>query len=76
VEQALDRPGDGPGIGVGRLAQVHALVGRGLLNPRDRAVPAVEDADVLGDGDLVRGLVERLEVRVDGAAVGVAKLRP
>ena len=34
----------------------------------------MEDGLVLGDGDLVRGLVERLEVGVVGAAVDVAEL--
>ena len=43
--------------------------------PDHHAVPAVEDGDVLGHRDLVGGLVERFQVGVDGAAVGVAKLR-
>ncbi len=47
---------------------------RGLGDAGDRAVPAVEHGDVLGDRDLVRGPVERLQVGVVGAAVGVAQL--
>ncbi len=57
-------------------AELHVLVWRCLGDTRDRTVPAVEDGDVLGHGDLMRGIVERLQVGVVGATVGVAQLGP
>ena len=39
------------------------------------AGPAVEDGGVLGHGDPLGGRVERVEVDVLGAAVGVARAR-
>ena len=51
-------------------------MGRGLLDSRDRAVPAVEHGYVLRHGNLMGGGVQGLEIGVDGPAVGVAELGP
>ena len=40
------------------------------------ALPAVEHRGVLGDGEPARGIVERGEVDILGAAVAVGQLRP
>ena len=51
-------------------------MGRGLFDAGHRAVPAVEHGLVLGHGDLMGRVVERPEVGVVGAPVGVAQLGP
>ena len=76
VQQTLDRGRDRARVLVRRLAERDRRVGRRLLDAGHRAVPAVEHRLVLGHGDLVGGPVERLEVGVLRAAVGVAQLRP
>jgi hypothetical protein len=65
-----------PRVFVDNVAERRLLVGRRLADSGDRAVPAVKHGDVLGHCDLVRGLVELLEVRVISAAIGVAELGP
>ena len=37
-------------------------------------LPSVEHGDVPGDRDAVRGKIERVQIRVGGAAVGIAQL--
>ena len=72
AKQALHGASDLPGISLCVIVERHLLVRRGLADSGDGALPAVKHGDVLGDRDLVRRLVERLQVGVGGAAVGVA----
>ena len=75
-EQALDGLGDVARVALAVVAERDRLVRRRLGDAGDAGRrPAVEDRGVLGDGDAVRGLVERVEVDVLGAAVGVARAR-
>ena len=76
AEQALDGTGHLLRIHVRAGADRHLLVRRGLADAGHRPGPPMEDGDVLGDGDLVSGPIERLEVRVIGVPVGIAQLRP
>ena len=74
AEQLLDGAGHLPGIVLGGLAKGDLLLGSRLADARDGAVPAMKDGHVLGHRDLVGSLVQRLEVDVLGAAIGVAQL--
>jgi len=74
--EALGRPGDLPRIVLGRLPQREVLAGCGLRDAGPGAMPTVKNGDVLGDRDLMCCAVQRLAVRVLGAAVGGAQFPP
>ena len=62
-------------VGVEVLAERDRGVRAGLGDATDAGVgPAVEDGDVLGVGDPLGGLVQRVEVDVVGAALEVVEL--
>jgi hypothetical protein len=49
---------------------------RSLRNPDDGAFPTVKNGRVFGNCYLVRGGIQRPEIRVVGAAIGVTQLSP
>src|SRR3954469_14912574 len=75
AQHALGGARDGAGGLAGLITERDRLV-RARLGDADDAglLPAVEDGDVLGQRDVQRGLVERVEVDVLGAALGGAQL--
>ncbi len=73
AQQQLDRTSDERRVAVGVAAERPTIEGY-LGDARDDGVVAVEDGGAFGDRDLMRGAIERLEVDVVRAAVGVAQL--
>src|SRR6185437_2430482 len=71
AQEAFGGAGDVGWVVVGGVAQGCFVVRAGLGDAGDGVAEAVEDGDVLGQSDLVGCLVERSQVGVCGAAVGV-----
>src|SRR6185312_2489132 len=75
AQKLLDGAGHRAWVADRLAAELQALVRRGVGDAGDRGLaPAVEDCAVLGHRDLVGGAVQRLQVRIGGAAVIVAQL--
>ena len=76
TEERIDRVRHLARVTTRSFAQPRLLIRGGLVDPGDRALPAMEDSHVFCYRDLVRGTVERPQVSVVGTSVSVPELVP